>query len=113
MGSKFGKTFKNLDIFGAPVGVNYRGDSDFKTNLGAFFSMIYFIAMWGFFVSQTIAVYNKWDPSSSTFRIKVDVGQEDTLNLRDEYWQVAFSFLNAATRQNAMIPPDIGQVKAK
>ena len=30
---------KSLDIFGNPVSLNYRGETSFKTGIGAFFSI--------------------------------------------------------------------------
>ena len=39
MGSLLGRV-RSFDIFGEPVGLNYKGDSNFKTLLGAFFSIL-------------------------------------------------------------------------
>ena len=37
---KFLKYLVSLDVFGEPVTLNYRGESTFKTGIGAFFTII-------------------------------------------------------------------------
>jgi hypothetical protein len=37
------KMLKSLDVFGAPIGVNYKGNSTYQTKLGGIFSILAFI----------------------------------------------------------------------
>ena len=37
---KFGKKFVDLDIYGHPVGVHFKGSDTFKTKLGAFMTLV-------------------------------------------------------------------------
>ena len=39
-GYRFGDSLSKLDIFGHQVGVTYKGDRSYKTNLGAVFTII-------------------------------------------------------------------------
>ena len=43
---------KNLDIFGEPVSVNYRGEGDYKTIGGAIFSILIYIVVLVFAIVQ-------------------------------------------------------------
>ena len=44
-GSKIGKFFTSLDIFGHPIGVRYKGKETFQTQLGALCTLIAYILM--------------------------------------------------------------------
>ena len=46
------KYLTSLDAFGEPVTLNYRGESSFKTGIGAFFTIILraFILSYGLFM---------------------------------------------------------------
>ncbi len=39
------KVVNKLDIFGQPIGVNYQGESSYKTKVGAFFSLFTMVIM--------------------------------------------------------------------
>jgi hypothetical protein len=39
------KVVNKLDIFGQPIGVNYQGESSYKTKVGAFFSLCTMVIM--------------------------------------------------------------------
>ena len=39
------KLFKSVDIYGHPVGVNYRGDDAYKTKFGAIWSIYTFVTV--------------------------------------------------------------------
>lgn len=47
--------FKAIDIFGAPVSVNFQGDGEYKTRPGAFFSLITWVACITYAVVQGMA----------------------------------------------------------
>ena len=39
MSNRLSERFQALDIFGHPIGVNYKGNSTFQTKLGALFTL--------------------------------------------------------------------------
>ena len=51
-----------LDSFGEAVSVNYRGDSTFKTGVGAFFTVCLRVLILHYSVSQFIEVTQFKDP---------------------------------------------------
>ena len=40
MVNQLSERFQALDIFGHPIGVNYKGNSTFQTKMGAFFTLV-------------------------------------------------------------------------
>lgn len=53
---------KSYDVFGEPIGLNYDGDSTFKTLLGAFVTILIKIFLLVFATSQIIALIGYKDP---------------------------------------------------
>ena len=60
--SKFLNFLKSQDAFGEPVGLNYRGESTFKTWIGALGSMSIKIFIMIFAATQVIDLFNYQDP---------------------------------------------------
>ena len=65
------KSFKSLDAFGAPVSLNYSGDSNFKTMAGAVITIVIKCFMLVYSVTQCLIVYNYEDPIVSQVRKKL------------------------------------------
>ena len=38
--NKVSSFFKSFDVFGEQISLNYRGDSSYRTSVGAFFSIV-------------------------------------------------------------------------
>jgi len=81
------------DIFGEPVTLSYRGDSSFKTRIGAFLSIIYMIVMMTYAVSELTYVINQNNITTSTFTVKQSLEEGTLVNLNEVYFSVAVSFL--------------------
>ena len=62
---KFIKYLTSLDAFGEPVTLNYRGDSTFKTGIGAFFTIILRTFIFGYGLIMLIGVLQFEDPQIS------------------------------------------------
>ena len=60
--SKFLSFFKNQDVFGEPVTVNYNGESTYKTWIGALGSLSIKIFIAIFAATQVIDLFNYKDP---------------------------------------------------
>ena len=43
MGNKVGNFLIEMDIYGAPIAVNYKGSDVYKTKLGAFSSLVTYV----------------------------------------------------------------------
>ena len=56
MANKFWKWFKSYDTFGEPVVLNYEGDKEFRTGLGALVTITIKIFLLVFALTQTLAL---------------------------------------------------------
>ena len=53
------KVVNKLDIFGQPIGVNYQGESSYKTKVGAFCSLCTLVTMLAYGVVRLQLLINK------------------------------------------------------
>jgi len=54
---KKGDLLKKFDVFGVEVGLTFNGDSNFKTKVGGFLTILIFILLGGSFFSNVITVF--------------------------------------------------------
>ena len=66
---KFINYLISLDAFGEPVTLNYRGDSSFKTGVGAFFTIVLRIFIFTYGLFELIKVLQYEDPQISQYTI--------------------------------------------
>lgn len=58
-----GKILKKADLFGSPVGVNYKGNSSYSTKMGGVFGLLAAALILYFVVGRVQKLMNKDDPS--------------------------------------------------
>ena len=54
--------FRSFDNFGEPISVNYKGDTTYKTSVGALFSLLLRIFILGFGIFTLLDVVGYQDP---------------------------------------------------
>ena len=62
---KFLKFLTSLDAFGEPVSLNYKGETSFKTSIGAFFTIVLRLFIFGYGLFMLIGVLQYDDPQIS------------------------------------------------
>lgn len=84
------KKFKSIDMYGMPVGVNYRGSDTYKTKLGALGTLLTWICVLGYGISKIILLVNKSEPSKNSL-IEFDNESFDSiLDVKDQSFKVFF-----------------------
>lgn len=104
MSSKFLDFIKSFDSYGEPVQVSYKGDSSFKTTIGALVSL----AMQGFMLAFTltglISLINYKNPSISQFTVLDSRDKNQEVNMDESYGEFAFGFIDFST--SSFVPCD-------
>ena len=67
--AKFGAFIRSHDAFGQSIGLNYRGESHYKTLGGGLLSLAFKLAMLSFLVAQSIMVFNFEDPKITSYEV--------------------------------------------
>ena len=67
MRNKLGQLIANMDAFGAPIQLNFRGKTNFQTKRGGLISIIiYSLTFWQIWIQAT-KLYTQEDPNISTW----------------------------------------------
>ena len=64
--SKIVAYLESLDIFGQPIGVNFRGEDTYKTKMGAFCTLSYYVLVLVNIVTLSTAFSNHSNMDTST-----------------------------------------------
>ena len=67
--AKFGAFIRSHDAFGQGIGLNYKGESHYKTLGGGLLSLAFKLAMLSFHMAQSIMVLNFEDPKITTYEV--------------------------------------------
>ena len=87
----FVKFITGLDIFGHAVGVNYRGDSSYKTGFGAILTIISFILIFLNTSSLVVSFVTREDQIERSRTITESLVDAGDLNLQENKFDIAFT----------------------
>jgi hypothetical protein len=113
-----GKIVNAFDIYGQPIGVNFKGESSYKTKVGALMSLLTFglgLALAGSKIMQMAAkdnaniqqLTNTLDLFSDSFSQTI----QSSFNLENEKLEFIAGLLDYTTNSFIKIPPEMGSVK--
>lgn len=95
--------FKDLDMFGAKVELNFKGSSSYKTKIGALLSIMVIMLLTAFGVFRlTVLIYNL-DPDVSKKGLKRDLKTTEAFNPFENGFDVAIGLTGIGA-----IPPKYG-----
>jgi hypothetical protein len=65
--------FKNFDMYGEPITLQYKGEDKYKTNVGACVSILLLIMILAYSLSKGLIFYHKADPDMNTLNYARDL----------------------------------------
>ena len=77
------KNITAFDIFGHQVGVTYRGDMNYRTNLGGAFSVLSFILLAIYTVMQVTSYVKVADPNVISMVSRIDSRSTEVIRFSD------------------------------
>ena len=80
---RLGDFITSLDIFGHPIGINYRGEETFKTRLGSLFTIVITVLMTINTVTLMTAYRDNSKLETSTQQNTFESFDEDAFNFTD------------------------------
>ena len=84
------KTLKSIDIFGHPVGVLYKGQSEHKTLLGSLLSLVKIVAVMIFAVKNLIDTTSHNNQDETERRIFTDIDEAGPISLEENKFTLMF-----------------------
>ena len=90
---QFGKGLQRLDMFGHQVGVTYKGDSFFKTSVGACASILMFTVTLAYTVLQVGEFVNVANPDVITIEKHINLRETDPKLFSEQQFNIGFEFL--------------------
>ena len=76
------KLIKKIDIFGHPIGVQFRGQETHPTLFGSFFSLFTIVCVLIYAVAQLYQTINHLNQEVSSIKITTDLDLEDPVDLK-------------------------------
>ena len=97
-----------LDIFGSPIKLNYKGKETYQTRLGTLFtiSLATFILIFGLY--SLIDIYEYRDPQITQFTIYDKRQNEAEINFGEAFGSIAFGFQNPKNLSFIELDPRYG-----
>ena len=104
---------RNLDAFGSPVNINFKGDTSVKSLPGALLTMLLYSVTLYVAVLSTNSMLKHDDPTITNYHITTSEEEmiEESINFPEWHADIAVGFLDGAASRIFTIPPNIGQVK--
>lgn len=97
--------FVSFDIFGHPVGVNYKGEDTFKTRVGAFCTLAMYVVTFVSLIAMITAFNNNSKMETSTQQSQFDPYEEPAFGFEEYQAELGMMIQTSTT-----LPPDIGKV---
>ena len=107
--SGFKSLAKHLDMFGATVRLNYRGEESYKTGCGALMTVLINGFMLYYAVSCFVRVSNNSDPQLSSYEILDTREEMDPMNLGELGFDMIFGFADSLTLAPIPFEPRFGR----
>ena len=101
-GRKITSFIKSMDRYGKKIEFNYRGDTTFKTVFGGSLTMVSFMIILGFFVSQLFKVIGKQNVISYTSLKRNLVLNSEELTLNKNNFDIAVFIQNFENKTQDM-----------
>lgn len=83
------KFLVELDIFGHPIQLNYKGKTTYQTKFGAFFTLATFVIIMINFVSISTDFVNNENQKEVTRFLKLNHDESDTVNMVENKFSFA------------------------
>ena len=100
---------RSFDLFGASVNVNFRGQSDYKTGVGALMTLLIRSFMLFYAVRCAIQVLDYEDPSINSYEIKDERIDMEPMNLGAHNFDMIFSIIDSKTWTPVKLDPRYGK----
>ena len=108
------KLIKKIDIFGHPIGVQFRGQETHPTLCGSLCSLFTIVCVMIFAAAQLYATLNHMNQEVSSIKITTDLDQEDPVDLKTYDFNFLVQFVaslpNGIKDYNFKMPEEIGKL---
>ena len=104
---KFSDFFTSFDIFGHPVGVNYKGEDTFKTRVGAFCTIAMYVLTVLSLTTLITAFVDNSKLATSTQRSTYDPFFEPAFSFSENHAEILIWLTSAF---GGLLTPDIGKM---
>lgn len=99
------KIVNALDIYGVPIGVNYKGESTYKTKVGALMSLFTVGLTLALAVSKVMMMVARENVSILQTTTTLDLlNPTDSFNLKEQYMEFVFALQDKKTGDYIKIP---------
>ena len=95
---------RSFDVFGAPVSLNYKGETTFKTFIGALFSIAIKIFLIIYASNQLLTLFSYGDPSIQIFTKYTHRPKSEEINLGRSFGDLCFALFD--TKKRLPVKPD-------
>ena len=86
--TKFKEYLRGVDLYGTPVGVNYRGEGQFKTKCGGFCTICNLISVFFYALTKFLQLEAGLLQDYSTLKLAVNLEESQPVNLVDNNLQI-------------------------
>ena len=101
---------RGFDASGARLGLNFKGESEFKTTCGGFLTLCLQILSLAYFAMRLIVVIEYDDANIGSYEVFEDRGKMfEELNFADLNFNFFFCFVDTLTGKPMKLDPRIGQ----
>ena len=108
-----GGNFKKLDIFGHQIGVTYKGENFYKTNIGAIFSILMAFCTIVYAVVQTQEFVLVKNPDVISLESKTNLRDSEAFYFSENQFNFAFEFVEfKKSFEELEVPAGIASLKA-
>ena len=90
---KLASLFKGIDIYGHPIGVNYKGDGTFNTVMGSFITLITAFIVLSYASLKMMDIHSRDSQNELTHKIKINPEAVYTFCLHEDdsfFWRSRF-----------------------
>ena len=93
-----------MDAYGQPIGVNYKGETTFKTGFGAVWTLLVcsFLLLWG--INAVLGLLTYQNPAITQYTLYSDRKFDSPVNFADVYGEMVLVFIKHNT--TTVIAPD-------
>ena len=104
---------RSFDSFGEPVSLNYKGDSSYKTLLGAILTLCLNTFLLVYAADQLLALVKYQDPTVTQYTIYEPRNENDAINLGETKGSIVFGIHNLKYGVMVTPPPNILTIEFK
>jgi hypothetical protein len=71
------KSFKSVDLYGEKIELTYKGEGTYKTNIGAFVSLVLIFILGAYLIYRALVMFTKQGTNVNKSNFIVDLNLED------------------------------------